>query len=99
MLREKSRVYDIPNRTIRITAEDDLGAVQEIHIAVSRDNCPMCATPYMKTSMGVVDVDATLAAVAAAYDQAIDPAIASFEAAGADITAINTARAARAEKA
>lgn len=92
MLKEKLRVHDIPNRTIRITAEDDLGAVQEIHIAVSRDGCPMCGNPYIKTPLGVVDVDATLQAVSDAHDQHIDPAIASFEAAGADVKAVKTAR-------
>lgn len=92
MLKEKSRVHDIPNRTIRITAEDDLGAVQEISIAVSRDGCPMCGTPYMKTPLGVVDVDATLAAVSDLHDKHVDPAIASFEAAGADVKAVKAAR-------
>lgn len=93
MLKEISREFDIPNKVVRLKVTDDLGAEQDVHLAVARDGCPMCNTPYIKTGLGVVDVEATLAAISAAQDVHIDNALASLQAAGADVGAVMAARA------
>lgn len=92
MFTEISRRFDLASRLIVVTVTDDFGAAQDIHIAVARDGCPLCGTPYMKTQAGVVDVDATLAAVAVSQDVHTDNALSSFQVAGADVAPLISAR-------
>lgn len=92
MFTEIGRQFDIARRLVMLKVTDAFGSTQDVHIAVARDGCPMCGTPYMKTAAGVVDVEATLAAVAAAQDVHTDNALASLQAAGADVAALIAAR-------
>jgi hypothetical protein len=92
MFTETGRRFDLARRLIIVTVTDAFGSTQEIHVAVARDGCPLCGVPYMKTQAGLVDVDATVAAVATAQDTHTDDALASFAAAGADVQSLMAAR-------
>ena len=73
---------------VHVTLQDDLGAKHEWHIALMKDGCPMCGALYIKTPAGVVDVNATVAAMITAITPEIQKAVTAFAAAGADMSAV-----------